>query len=505
MADYGERYTEAEYRRVKQKIEAVYKEAYRDIVEKSEEWAEKHEKRARRYQQMVKDGKLSKADYDAWMRGQVFQGNQWKARKQQIADTLYHADRTALDIANKSRYKVFTENANTMGYGLEQHGRIDTGFTLYDSNSVARLVRDEPDLLPPKKRVGKDASYRWYNRQIGNVVTQGIIQGETVREIARRIAKKTGETNCSAMLRNARTMYTGVQNAGRLEGMRQAQRLGIRVQKRWIAILDHRTRDSHQALDGQVQEVEDPFVSPLGRIMYPGDEGADDPADVWNCRCSMIYEHPEYPSHMERRDAETGEIVGDMTYEEWAEMKAERGEEASASQPAAASNKDQPSGKTGLTGSGKDGTMKVSTGGRRNDTPLTEQQKNECLRIASQYGMPRERVVFSDDMYTGYFPLADKLYIGTDVYPAGNTSKANYMISHRGTLAHELIGHRDAALAGKTQGEEYLEEAQASVRASRAPGLSQRERDILFRDAQERLPDGMLLEEIMSQLYLEVK
>ena len=365
MADYGECFTEEEFRKLRAKVEEVYREAYQDIVEKTQEWAEKHEKRARKYQRMVRKGKLSKADYDAWMRGQVFQGKQWQARKQQIEQTLYHADRVAQEMANNSRFNTFAVNANFMGYELEEHGRIDTGFTLYNPNTISRLVKDQPDLLPPKRRVGRDASYRWYNRQIGTVITQGIIQGETVREIAKRIGKKTGETNCSAMLRNARTMYTGAQNAGRLEGMRQAQRLGIRVQKRWVAILDNKTRDSHQALDGQIQDVEDPFESPLGHIMYPGDTGADDPADVWNCRCSMIYEHPDYPSKLDRRDAETGEIVGDMTYKEWAAMKAERAAQAEQTaqgdnpQPSPASPQPKPSGKTGLTGSGKGGTIEL--------------------------------------------------------------------------------------------------------------------------------------------------
>lgn len=62
---------------------------------------------------------------------------------------------------------------------------------------------------------------------------------------------------------------------------------------------------------GQIQEVDGPFERPLGPIMYPGDEGADDPVDVWNYRPSLIYAHPECLSQLARRDAETGEITGD--------------------------------------------------------------------------------------------------------------------------------------------------------------------------------------------------
>jgi hypothetical protein len=40
-----------------------------------------------------------------------------------------------------------------------------------------------------------------------------------------------------------------------------------------------------------------------------------------NCRCTLTYEYPDYPSTMPRRDAETGEIVADMTYREWERLK----------------------------------------------------------------------------------------------------------------------------------------------------------------------------------------
>ena len=157
-----------------------------------------------------------------------------------------------------------------------------------------------------------------------------------------------------------------------------------------------------------------------------------------------------------------------------------------------------------LTGVGNNDKMMVSTGGRRNEAPLTEAQRAECISIAKEYGMPIERIVFADDMLTGYFPLGDRLYIGTDVYPSGNTEKANYMISCRGALAHELVGHRNAFLKKKTQAEDYLEEVQASLRASKAQGLTEEERKILVEDARERLPEGITLDDIIQRLFLEV-
>lgn len=325
MPDYGQKATDAEFRRLRAKISDIYEQAYKEIVQKGREFAQAHAKREAKLRQDVADGKMTQEDFDAWMRGQVFQGEQWAKKKQQMADTLYHADQVAQQMVNDSRFSVFAENANYMEYSLEHDAGIDMGFGLYDADTVRRLVVEEPDLLPPKKRVGKDKSYQWYNRQIQTAITQGIIQGESIDKIARRIGKQTGETSMTAMLRNAHTMHTGAQNAGRIEGLHQAQKLGINVRKQWMATLDHHTRDAHADLDGQVQDVDAPFKSSLGNIMFPGDPTAA-PGNVYNCRCTLVYVYPEYPSEMERRDNETGEVIKDMTYLEWEEMK--RGEEA---------------------------------------------------------------------------------------------------------------------------------------------------------------------------------
>jgi SPP1 gp7 family putative phage head morphogenesis protein len=184
---------------------------------------------------------------------------------------------------------------------------------------VSKLLKDEPTLLPPRK-VKHSEDVDWYHKIINNCVTQGIIQGESIQEIAKRIAETTGERGEHAAIRNARTAMTAAQNAGRIEAMHEAQALGIKLQKRWLATLDSRTRDSHQHLDGQVQNVDDPFESDYGYIMFPGDPWAE-PADVYNCRCTLLYEHPEYPSDIPRRDNINGEVVGDMSYDEWATAK----------------------------------------------------------------------------------------------------------------------------------------------------------------------------------------
>lgn len=323
MQDYGTRTTDLAVKRAEWRLSRVYHQAARDIEEKLKAWQKGHEAREKLYRQQLADGKITQEDFNAWMRGQVFQGKQWQARKEQIQQVLYQADQVAANIVNEGKLGVFASNANYIGYSLEHDANINTGFTLYDEQTVARLVKRDPKMLPPAK-VKKEKAFTYYNKLVNSCITQGIVQGEGIPDIAKRIAERTGESSYKSAVRNARTAYTGAQNAGRIEGLHQAQELGIKVQKQWMATLDDRTRDAHADLDGQIRDVDEPFTVDVDgvkmEIDYPGDPSAD-PSLVYNCRCTLVYIYQDFESNKERRDNETKDVIGDMTYREWEAMK----------------------------------------------------------------------------------------------------------------------------------------------------------------------------------------
>ena len=66
--------------------------------------------------------------------------------------------------------------------------------------------------------------------------------------------------------------------------------------KRWVSILDGRTRRDHRVLNGQVRTINEPFevVNKRGitvRMDYPGDRSYGAGADqICNCRCFLVYE-----------------------------------------------------------------------------------------------------------------------------------------------------------------------------------------------------------------------
>jgi hypothetical protein len=60
------------------------------------------------------------------------------------------------------------------------------------------------------------------------------------------------------------------------------------VTKKWATVGDHKVRDTHRELDGQVVGLNQQFQCSGGPIMYPGDPNADAAMTV-NCRCAVIY------------------------------------------------------------------------------------------------------------------------------------------------------------------------------------------------------------------------
>lgn len=111
----------------------------------------------------------------------------------------------------------------------------------------------------------------------------GLVQGESIADIAKRI-QKVLNSNYKSAVRIARTETTRAENASRLEAFKHAESLGIKQKKIWVATADKRTRDSHRKLNGEEVDLDKPFSNGL---MYPGDPTGD-AKQVVNCRCAMI-------------------------------------------------------------------------------------------------------------------------------------------------------------------------------------------------------------------------
>ena len=320
MSDPGTRFADERQKVIERRLKVIYREATADIIKRLDQHSRKMYAKDEEKRQLVAAGKLSKEEYKEWLRNQLLIEQIWKDQITEATNVLLDANRTAARIVDGERRAVFTENANYLAYQIEKDAKMSISFTLYGDASVTLLLRDEPQLLPQKKvDAGKDRA--WNRDKIAAVIARGIISGSSIRTIAENIGKETGISDEKAMTRYARTAMTAAQNAGRIEMRTDAQDMGIKVKKVWMATLDERTRPAHQALDGQVRDINEPFDSMLGHIMYPGDPSAD-AANTWNCRCSLTYEYTDYPKqNMQRYDQIDGEVIEDMPYSEWVEKR----------------------------------------------------------------------------------------------------------------------------------------------------------------------------------------
>lgn len=318
MPDYGSKVADRAIRDVERELRTTYSTARKELRKKLKDFNEKHRVKNAYKRQQLADGKITKQEYKEWLTGQVFMRTQWENKIKQVNRIMLSSNRQAMNIINNRRLDVFAENYNYNSFRAERLFRGQNGlgisFDLYNTQSAARLIADDPEILPEWK-IDEEKDYEWNYKKVNNIVKQGIIQGESVQEITDRLCRDLSTMNENKMRTFARTAMTGAQNAGRQRQMEDAARMGLKVHKQWFATLDGRTRDAHRGLDGQEVPYNEPFESDLGEIDYPGDTEAD-PANVYNCRCTMVTIYPDYEDRSAHNWREDEEIDGE-SYEEW--------------------------------------------------------------------------------------------------------------------------------------------------------------------------------------------
>lgn len=203
---------------------------------------------------------------------------------------LAEVNQTALAYVQDQMPEVYALNYNQFGRELEKAGISDEDsirFNLVDEATVRRMIKDGDIEMPyQKKRLSIPKDQRWNTRQINSSVLQGIIQGESIGQIAKRLYPIM-DNNVHAAVRNARTLVTGAESRGRMDSYKEAKDDGVVLNKVWLATADGRTRDWHVDMDGQEVGVDEEFTDGLGNaLMYPGDPGGA-PESVYNCRCAL--------------------------------------------------------------------------------------------------------------------------------------------------------------------------------------------------------------------------
>lgn len=330
--DLAHRQTERKLVALEHKIASVYREASEDMTGKVAKFFNSFKKKDAEKQAQLEAGEITKQQYQQWRQSQMLRGERYTAMRDALAERMTKANEVAVAYINDATPGIYSLNRNYAAFTIERVGG-NIGFTLVDEQTVRRLVQKRPSLMPyyPKKKaVARGIDLAWGKKQIRAQITSSILQGESIPDIAKHLMQRIPEMNKAGAVRTARTAVTSAQNGGRLASYEKADQMGIKVRKVWVATKDGDTRKSHQKLDGQTVDWDEPFHSILGDIEYPGDPSAK-PANVYQCRCTMRTEVPKKyqaePRKMRVRDPVTGKnvVVNEMSYAEWERWVKNRG------------------------------------------------------------------------------------------------------------------------------------------------------------------------------------
>ena len=282
MADIAHRLTDEKLEEMEKRLSAIYSRAEKEIQQTADEYFSKFAKQDEAKRKLLEQGKITEEEYAKWRKGKVMYGKRFTEMKEQCAKQLLNVNQTAIAYVNGELPEVYAINYNAIESAVDGVGGYS--FTLVDADTVRNLAVTDTSLLPYKE-IDPAKDIPWNMKKINAETLQGILQGESMDKISKRIMN-VQDMNKTQAIRSARTIVTGAENKGRQDSYKRAEEDGIVMKREWIATNDSRTRHWHAELDGVEVDVDEPWVNEFGEIMFPGDPSAD-PANTYNCRCSM--------------------------------------------------------------------------------------------------------------------------------------------------------------------------------------------------------------------------
>lgn len=265
---------EAVIRRLKQ----VYSVAQKDI-----------EKKAQSLQDDINRlDTMAKLAVDADEKEKLLSMQQSKIYQKQYQDALKKQVGSVLDNMQVEEFKTVSEYlqkcyedgfVGTM-YDLQGQG-IPMCFPLDQEQMVRAVQLDSKISQGLYIRLGEDVAL--LKKKITAQVSRGISTGMSFQQVAQQLA---GYTNIgyNNAIRIARTEGHRIQVQSAMDACYKAKDKGADVVKQWDSTLDDRTRESHQAVDGEIRELDKPFSNGL---MFPGDPSGK-AEEVINCRCALL-------------------------------------------------------------------------------------------------------------------------------------------------------------------------------------------------------------------------
>ncbi len=221
----------------------------------------------------------------------VYQVDYQTALKAQVEGILDELNTKQFNSISEYLTKCYEDGFVGAMYNI--HGQGVPLIIMIDHEQVVRALQTESKLSKSLyETLGEDVNL--LKKRVSSNISRGIAQGSSYYEISRNIAagmvgdysKMRGGALSRAMT-IARTEGHRISATSAYDAAVKSKQAGADVVKQWDAALDGRTRPEHAQLDGQIREIDEPFVSSNGhKAMYPGGFGIA-ALDI-NCRCAGL-------------------------------------------------------------------------------------------------------------------------------------------------------------------------------------------------------------------------
>lgn len=208
---------------------------------------------------------------------------------------------SASDIFDRARWdEQITADLSGVLLAVAQHFGSDTYDTLASTHKAAETKADSgydetsPRLLAFIQARGNkitginDTTFD----DIASALAEGEDAGETMDELAVRVAGVFESARGQRAETIARTEVISAANAGSVDAMQQS---GVVATKAWLSSSDDRVRDTHSEADGQEVGLDEPFIVGGEELDYPGDPNGSPELTV-NCRCTVTGVTEEGPA-----------------------------------------------------------------------------------------------------------------------------------------------------------------------------------------------------------------
>lgn len=241
------------------KIKKVYEEAYKEI-----------------------EGKINVLSADELTQSKIYQKQYQKALQQQISAVLDNLNSKQYDTVNAYLKECYEDAFIGAVYDLQGQG-VPLIFPINQQDVARAIVHNTKLKKPLYEALGVDVAK--LKKTIQQEISRGFATAADYTEMARNIRNQGGIPMRKAFT-IARTEGHRIHQEAAEDAQRKAKDAGADVVKQWDSTLDKRTRPSHQKLDGQLRELDEPFEVNGHKGMRPGGFGIA--AEDINCRCVML-------------------------------------------------------------------------------------------------------------------------------------------------------------------------------------------------------------------------